>query len=124
MKGTRFEFGDVGIFHALNELENCDMSLGDEFDLEWAERQFEEDLNVPDMLAPGNKIKTRSYFTEEGMTAFKEAIDILYNLFVTYMEDAGLGEISEITEEIPDDLIVYKDDYQFLIAYDTDNEEK
>ena len=114
MVGTRFEFGGTGIFHALNVLENCEMSLQDEMDYDWATTMLERDLQVPEILAPGNKTKTRSYFTQEGMDAFKEEIDVLYNLFQNYAEGAGLGELEEIIKDIRPEDIIYRDEYQIL----------
>lgn len=115
MLGKRMEFGGTGIFHALNLLESCDMEKADEEDYEWAERKFEEYLPVPDIFAPAYATKGISFFTEYGYKFFKEAIDILSNLFIDYCEEAGLGELSEISMEIPDEMIVFKDEHQFVI---------
>ena len=114
MKATRFEFGGTGMFHALELLESCKMKKKEDY--EYAKGQFEHDLDVPTILAPGNNVKTRSYFTSEGLEAFSAELDILYNLFVRYCSDAGFGEIEEITEDIPEDNIVYQDEYQVLVG--------
>ncbi len=93
MKATRFEFGGTGIFCALELLEACKLNKQDKKDLKYAESQFDRVLDIPTILAPGNNVKTRSYFTVEGLKAFSHELDILYNLFEKYCTDAGFGEM-------------------------------
>lgn len=115
MEGTRYEFGGTGMFHALELLEACKLKKKDIEDYKYAKNIFERDLDVPTILAPGNKVKTRSYFTPEGLEAFSLELDILYNLFEKYCTAAGFGEMEEIKEDISQDTIIYQDEYQILV---------
>ena len=115
MRATRFEFGNTGLFHALDLLDECDMERNDAEDYEYAKREFENDLDIPDILNPKYNIKTQSFFTDLGLDAFKTPIDILCNLFIKYAENTGLGKLKEITKDITENTIIYKDDYQIII---------
>ena len=107
MKVKRFEFGDVGIFHAMDILEECEMEFSDQEDLEWAQRQFEEFLFCPRPSEPWI-----FYFTEEGLEKFKEPLETILNLFKNAAEEAGLGTLNETEVDIPNTLICYNDRYQ------------
>lgn len=120
MKATRYEFGDTGIFHAYDFIEQADLTFAEQEDLEWAQRQFEEYLNIPDEVI--EKPQTTSFFTKEGLDMFADALDVIINLFYDYPEEAGLGELKEIEIDIPQDKILYQDDYQIVISK-TDYEE-
>ncbi len=114
MKGTRFEFGGVGLFHAEELIESCDLERADAEDLEWAETIFEQDLPIPDALYK-DRINAISFFTDKGLETFDEPLDALHTLFVTYCEDAGLGEWVRKEFEIPENMIIYQDEHQFLV---------
>lgn len=110
MRGTRFEFGGTGMFHALDLLEEADMTPGDAGDYEYAYRQFEERLPVPDTCRDtGNTV---SYFTDDGLKAFEEPIRIYLDLFDRYLSEAGTGEIVKTVSDIPDGQVLYRDRYQ------------
>lgn len=115
MEGTRYEFGGTGMFHALELLEACKLNKKDIKDYKYAKDVFKRDLDVPTILTPGNNVKTRSYFTAEGLNAFSHELGILYNLFEKYCANAGFGEMEEIKEDISQDNIIYQDEYQILV---------
>lgn len=117
MRLTRYEFGGTGIFHAVEVLESMPLEKPDEEDLEWAKRQFDEYLEVPVMPVDketGLFRRTRSYFTDKGLEAFKDALDILVSLF--YMaEDAGLGELKVVEKNTASEEIFYEDENQVVV---------
>ncbi len=119
MKCTRFEFDGVGIFHNIDMLMACDMTQPDREDLQYVINEFDATLQIPDIV---EKAKTLSYFTENGLKAFRNELDILYRLFDEYCGNAGLGEIEEFDVDIPEDKIVYQDEYQVVIKKEKIND--
>ncbi len=113
MCGIRYEFGNVGIFHALEMLDACDMERNDAEDLYWAEEKMDRKLFAPSSASP------RTYFfTEKGDTDFSDALMIMERCFRKYLEDAGLGEFKKIKLNISPTDFVYQDEYQFAIKED------
>lgn len=117
MELTRYEFGGIGIFHALDILENMPMEKSDEEDLRWAEREFDKHLEIPSIKTDldGNKDFV-SYFTREGLETFSECLDILVNLFYQ-AEDIGLGMLEEKKIDSSELVILYKDKNQVIAKY-------
>ena len=92
---TRYEFDDVGMFHILSLLEDCDMERPDAEELEGIEAVFEKELPHPNL----------SWTTE---------LQIFRDLVTKYLEEAGIGELY-IRKEQPAGQIVYQDDWQIVI---------
>ena len=118
IKCTRFTFGDTGLFHATELLERMNMEAVDWAEYQWAMHEFNSGLEVPDICQPVTGIKTHSFFTDEGLKSFNLALDILCELFQKYAEAAGLGELQERVYMIPEEDILYQDEYQVLIPED------
>ena len=118
IKCTRFTFGNTGLFQATELLDDADMEAVDWAEYQWAMHEFNAGLEVPDICQPRAGIKTRSFFTDEGLKSFSLALDVLYELFQKYAEAAGLGEIQERVYMIPEEDILYQDEYQVLIPED------
>ena len=93
----------IGMFQGLSEIDR------DEEYIESLEDLFKE-LEIPEEVFIKNRFTT-SYFTEKGLEKFKSAIDTLQQ---TYREYSGF-DIELITEDIPEDKIVYQDEYQIII---------
>ena len=115
MKVTRYEFDETGIFHAMELFDGFSMEDEDAQNYKYAEERFECNLEIPDILSNENNIKTRSFFTEEGLKAFSLELYILCDLFERYCEGAGFGEMKKITLDIDEDSVVYQDEYQVLV---------
>ncbi len=122
MHGTRYEFGNTGIFHALGLFDDCDMDWDDANDLAWAEECFDRELHAID---PSKDIDADCaltfFFTDKGMHDFKEQLDVMEYCFVQYLqylEDAGHGEFKQFDLDIDAADIVYQDEYQFAIRKD------
>ncbi len=112
MKATRYEFGDTGIFYALYLIEQANLTSDEREDFEWAKWEIDEELISPDFYG---KPPITFFFTEEGLDVFEKALDVIINLFYDYPEEAGLGELKEIEMDIPQDKIIYQDEYQIVI---------
>jgi len=122
VNATRFEFGGVGIFHAIDLLLECDMERNDWEYLDWAYNKFENELIVPDASVVEG---TRSYFTEQGLNHFSEPLVVFVSLFQKYLEEAGIGELFVEHRNIYDDEIAYSDNFQILIQnIDSEKERK
>lgn len=109
LKGYRYiltfdgEPQGIGMFQGLSEIDR------DEEYIESLEDLFKE-LEIPEEVFIKNRFTT-SYFTEKGLEKFKSAIDTLQQ---AYREYSGF-DIELITEDIPEDKIVYQDEYQIII---------
>lgn len=116
MKLTRFTFGEKGIFHALNLLEEIEiLDIQDQADLEWAGRFFEEKLIIPEILscreyADCNLI---SFFTPKGLIEFAEPIETFKQLFLL-AEYAGFGLWQEIDIDSKSLDVTYQDNWQVV----------
>ena len=114
MKLTRYEFGGIGIFHALEVIEELPMSKADEDDLLWAEKEFDKCLEIPSVSADlGGENKFISYFTPNGEKNFSDCLDIVLNLFYQ-AEDAGLGILEKKEIDSSELSILYQDDNQVI----------
>ena len=119
MHGTRYEFGNTGIFHALSLLDDCDMDRDDANDLAWAEECFDRELHAVDPSKEiGADCALTFFFTNKGVYDFKEQLDVMEYCFVQYLEDAGLGEFKQVDLDIDAGNIVYQDEHQFAIKKD------
>lgn len=112
----RYEFDGTGIFHALKILYDCDMERADEEELEEAEYILNKDLVCP--CIDWQKIPdSRCWFSEDGVKAFKEELDTLMCLFHKYLEDAGIGELRIVRKKIPEQNIIYRDNFQVVAVH-------
>lgn len=106
---TRYTINGKGIFQALQLLFNeVDMSVADEQELFDAEEVFERDMEVPDVCTTQ---KTTSWFTENGVKEFKDALDTILYYADIYLEEKIKVEKREL-EEQP----LYQDYYQVVLA--------
>ena len=119
MHGTRYEFGNTGIFHALSLFDDCDMDWDDSNDLAWAEECFDRELHAVDPSKEiGADCALTFFFTDKGRHVFKEQLDVMEYCFVQYLENAGLGEFKQVDLDIDATDVVYQDEYQFAITKD------
>lgn len=109
---TRFEFGGTGIFHSLDVIEDMIKTRADEEDLEWAQREFDEYLTVPNLPIG---YRTESYFTEKGLAEFKEPLDIIINMYYQ-AEDIGFGELTVVESDLNGREVIYQDEHQIIVA--------
>ena len=116
MKLTRFEFGEVGFFHATDLLhESPDLSEEERRDLEWAEKEFQVCLEEPScFLEEENPRERYCFFTPEGLERFKDCLDIMCNLFYE-LEEAGLGEVVEMEVDSDSARVIWQDDFQAVV---------
>ena len=109
LKGYRYiltfdgEPQGIGMFQGLSEIDR------DEEYIESLEDLFKE-LEIPEEVFIKNTFTT-SYFTEKGLEKFKSAIDTLQGAYRDY---SGF-DIELVTEDIPEDKIVYQDEYQIIV---------
>lgn len=109
LKGYRYiltfdgEPQGIGMFQGLSEIDR------DEEYIESLEDLFKE-LEIPEEVFIKNHFTT-SYFTEKGLEKFKSAIDTLQQAYRDY---SGF-DIELITEDIPENKIVYQDEYQIIV---------
>lgn len=111
---TRYEFGGTGIFHAIDLLYDCDMERADAEDLERSEYILDRDLQCPDIDWKDVRSEFRCWFTEKGITVFREELDIMAYLYRKYPESTGMGEMRIVQKEIAEQSIVYQDDFQVV----------
>ena len=122
MKLTRFEFGEVGFFHAIDLLhESPDLSEEERRELAWAEKEFQTCLEEPPVLSQkkDNPRDWYCFFTPEGLERFKDCLDIMWNLFYN-LEEAGLGDIVEINVDSSSFEVVWQDEYQAVVSVPKD----
>ena len=112
MKLIRLTFADKGIFRALRDLDDVDMEPWDEQDLYDADRDFEENLKIPDACTILGQ--TKSYFTEKGYERFEESIETLKFIINHYLGKKDLVKTEEI--EATEDSLLYLDEYQAVLA--------
>lgn len=108
---TRYEFDDVGMFHILSLLEDCDMERPDAEELGGIEAVFEKELPHPNLAWTKDM---QCWFTESGAARFRTELQIFMDLVTKYLEEAGIGELY-IRKEQPAGQIVYQDDWQIVI---------
>jgi len=110
MKLTRYTVDGKGIFRALLKMFNeVNMSATDEQDLFDAVEIFERDMEVPDICHDGIT-KTASWFTENGVKAFAEALDTISYYAELYLHKQIKVEFIEY-----DGVPLYKDYYQAVL---------
>lgn len=110
---TRFEINGIGIFHLLNKIDKIpetEFKEEDDFKYTDAVYRFEKDLPIPNLYKNTNK-KTISFFTEEGLSFFKESIEDLVDVLETYIDKVTIITIKDIEK----DKILYRDKYQIII---------
>ena len=116
IKVTRYEFDGIGIFHAIDLLECCQMEKKDINLLEETVKKFNKKLPLPSTFKDNKKIHFISFFTEQGLVDFAILLKNLSDLFIKYCETAGFGEINKTVYCIPKNMIEYQDNYQILIS--------
>ena len=110
---TRFEINGIGIFHLLNKIDKIpetEFKEEDDFKYTDAVYRFEKDLPIPNLYKNTNK-KTISFFTEEGLSFFKEPIEDLVDVLETYIDKVTIITIKDVKK----DKILYRDKYQIII---------
>ena len=114
----RYEFSDTGIFSALDLLETAPMTDEDEKTYDFIMQQFADDLDEPPILKTMTGRTGVSLFTEKGNEAFSCEMKELENLYNEYLTSAGLGVFNIIELDVPENEILYRDEYQVVIHRD------
>ena len=108
---TRYEFGDTGIFQAMNILYDMELSQREVISLVQTENQFNTLLTIPDIFDQQKSVY--SFFTSKGLDYFKKPLHSLLKLYKK-AENIGFGEIVEISVDKSNLNVVYEDEFQVL----------
>ena len=73
---------------------------------------YDKQLPLPACFAENKGIKTVSYFTEKGNRFFKKDINLIK---LAFMSKKFFGVRKIVKDSLPNEKIVYKDDYQIVV---------
>ena len=108
----RFEFGEVGFFHAMDLL--GDLTDEEKTSVKRVESEFDKVLSIPDVFLQTKQKNLYSFFTPKGLDRFENCMNVLLRLF-RRVEDSGIGELADIEIASESARIVYQDGYQAVV---------